>query len=282
MRLIVETGSFVTEWAIIDQNQVIGMAETEVVNPLLQSRREISRLVRLTLPDSFFHIKYEKVYYYGVGCGVEQRKRSVEASLTTQFRAPVIVDTSLLAAARGMLQDREGIACVLGNASGSCHYDGHDIVESVVSGGYVLGDEGSATVLGEMFIADALKNIAPTEMSTYFFDHLNTSVENVHQLVYEQPHPEKFLASVGLLLKDWHQHPYTQSLVKDNFRKFFERCVKQYSYQGLPMCAVGHMAHDFLPLLREVAKEYGTDIEEEVTNTPMKGLVKYHLVHPNV
>ena len=146
MRLIVETGSF-TEWVIIDNNKVVATANTDMVNPFSQSRREISRLIRLTLPDIFFHKKYEKVFYYGSGCSTELRKKKVEASLTTQFKAHVTVESTLLAAARGLLQDNAGIACVLGNRSGSCHYDGSNITAQVLSGGYLLGDEGSSIVL---------------------------------------------------------------------------------------------------------------------------------------
>lgn len=285
MRLIVETASFATEWAMIDQDRVIGTAETEVINPILQSRREISRLVRLNLPSIFFNKKYEKVYYYGVGCGTVERQRIVEASFVTQFKAPVIVDSSLLAAARGMLKKREGIACVLANNSGSCHYDGHNIVESVVSGGYLLGDEGSATVLGRIFLADVLKKIAPVELMLDFYNQYNITVPQLHEQVYEkpQPQPERFLASVADFLKNYEEHDYVKKLVRDNFTNFFERCVKQYHYQGLPFYVVGHMAFKFKKDLFDVAKAYGIRLNSaHIAMTPREGLIKYHQHNPKI
>lgn len=277
MRLIVETGSFGTEWAIIDSDQVISTAKTEVINPFLQSRREISRLVRLNLPEMFFHQKYEKVYYYGAGCGTEERKRIVEASFTTQFKSQIVVDSTLLAAARGLLQNIEGIACILGNNSGSCHYDGKNIVASVMSGGYLLGDEGSATVLGRLFLSDVLKCMAPTELIEAFYEEYEATPFMLQNLVYEHLHPEHFLASVCVFLKGFQKHEYVQGLVKRNFRDFFSRCVQQYEHIGLPFCSAGHMACDFLPLLNEVAKEFDANFGNLVEMTPMKGLLDYHL-----
>ena len=283
MRLIVETGSFGTEWAVIDNEKVVNTAETEVINPFLQTRREISRLVRLNLPEIFFHRKYEKIFYYGSGCGTEERKKRVEASLIAQFRSHVVVDSTLLATARGILQDQEGIACVLGNHSGSCHYNGKEITASVLSGGYLLGDEGSAIVLGRMFLADVLKNMAPRELILDFYQQYSVSANNLQNLVYEQKEPDVFLASVTSFLKNYQENPYVKELMVKNFRDFFTRCVQQYEgYQQLPFCAVGHMAYYFMPLLKEVAEEYGTTLVKAVELTPMEGLLKYHLEHPEI
>ena len=271
MRLIVETGSF-TEWVIIDNNKVVATANTDMVNPFSQSRREISRLIRLTLPDIFFHKKYEKVFYYGSGCSTELRKKKVEASLTTQFKAHVTVESTLLAAARGLLQDNAGIACVLGNRSGSCHYDGSNITAQVLSGGYLLGDEGSSIVLGRMFLADVVKNMAPSELSIDFYQHFSVSANNLQDFVYEMKEPDMFLAEVAIYLKEHKEHPYMRSLVGRNFKEFFERCILQYDYKNLPICAVGHMAHDFNDLLEEVAMIYGAHLVKSMNVTPMKGL----------
>ena len=245
MRLIVETGSF-TEWVIIDNNKVVATANTDMVNPFSQSRREISRLIRLTLPDIFFHKKYEKVFYYGSGCSTELRKKKVEASLTTQFKA------------------------------------GSNITAQVLSGGYLLGDEGSSIVLGRMFLADVVKNMAPSELSIDFYQHFSVSANNLQDFVYEMKEPDMFLAEVAIYLKEHKEHPYMRSLVGRNFKEFFERCILQYDYKNLPICAVGHMAHDFNDLLEEVAMIYGAHLVKSMNVTPMKGLVDYHLKHPEI
>lgn len=53
MKLIAESGSTRTEWALVEDNRLIQRAFTEGLNPFFQTRREISRSVRLGLPEHF-------------------------------------------------------------------------------------------------------------------------------------------------------------------------------------------------------------------------------------
>ena len=71
MKLIAETGSTRTEWALTEGRQLINSLFTDGINPFFQTRREISRSVRLGLPEEFFKKKLEQVYYYGAGCSSE-------------------------------------------------------------------------------------------------------------------------------------------------------------------------------------------------------------------
>ena len=143
MKLIAESGSTRTEWALIEDNHLIQRVFTEGLNPFFQTRREISRSVRLGLPPSFFKRKLEQVYYYGAGCTSNEKKNILGASLVAQFKTPIQVESDLLAAARGLFKCDAGIACILGTGSNSCFYDGKIIVKNVKAAGYILGDEGS-------------------------------------------------------------------------------------------------------------------------------------------
>lgn len=53
MKLIAESGSTRTEWALVEDNRLIQRAFTEGLNPFFQTRREISRSVRLDYPSIF-------------------------------------------------------------------------------------------------------------------------------------------------------------------------------------------------------------------------------------
>lgn len=57
MKLIAESGSTRTEWALVEDNHLVQRVFTEGLNPFFQTRREISRSVRLELPESFFKKK---------------------------------------------------------------------------------------------------------------------------------------------------------------------------------------------------------------------------------
>ena len=79
MKLIAESGSTRTEWALVEDNHLIQRVFTEGLNPFFQTRREISRSVRLGLPDIFFKKKLEQVYYYGAGCTSYEKKNILNA-----------------------------------------------------------------------------------------------------------------------------------------------------------------------------------------------------------
>ena len=88
MKLIAESGSTRTEWALVEDNHLIQRVFTEGLNPFFQTRREISRSVRLGLPEIFFKKKLEQVYYYGAGCTSYEKKNILGASLVAQFKTP--------------------------------------------------------------------------------------------------------------------------------------------------------------------------------------------------
>lgn len=283
-RLIVGSGSITSDWELIDQEKLVAEALAEPVNPFTQTRKEISRLARLTLPDIFYFKTYDKVYYYGAGCSNPERRLKVEQSLTTQFRSPVTAYPLILGCARGLLQDVSGIQCILANHSSACLYDGKMISDLSMSAGYLLGDEGSAVALGRMFLADVMRSIAPRAIADDFMVKYKVLSNNdLRDLVYQHPDIEKLLVSVALFLKDYKKHSYVKALVLKNFKDFFVRCVMRYDdYKNLPFSAVGHMAYDFRAELKEVAKEYNVKVVHAVEVKPMTGLVQYHLNHPEV
>ena len=218
MKLIAESGSTRTEWSIIENGQVIENAFTDGINPYFQTRREISRCIRLGLPDYFFKKKLEHVFYYGAGCTSDEKKNIISASIVAQFKAHNTVESNLLAAARGLFQHSPGIACVLGTGSNSCMYDGTDIVKNVRSGGYLLGDEGSEAALGRQFLADIMKDLVPRDIKEEFFDKFKINEDQILEQIYDQPFPSRFMAIIAYFLSDHSDSSYARTLIYDNLR----------------------------------------------------------------
>lgn len=279
MKLIAESGSTRTEWALVDGDYIVEHVFTEGINPFFQSRREISRSVRLELPDSFFKKRFEQVFFYGAGCSSEDKKSILGASLVAQFKSPIQVESDLLAAARGLLQNEPGIACILGTGSNSCFYDGDKIVKHVQSLGYVLGDEGSGAVMGKKFLADCLKELAPKELIEAFYDKFRITSDDALEYVYNRTFPNRFLSTFSYFLFEHLNDDYVYNLVCQNFREFFVRNVMQYDYLNNPIHFVGSVAYNYSDVLRGVAKELGFGIEK-IVETPMAGLIDFH-THSN-
>lgn len=275
MKLIVESGSTRTEWALIEGNILLQHAFSEGINPFFQNRREISRSIRLGLPDVFFRTKLEVVYYYGAGCNSDAKKNILNASLVAQFKAPVEVESDLLGAARGLFKDEAGIACILGTGSNSCFYDGENIVKNVKAGGFILGDEGGGAVLGKLFIADLLKGLVPKELETEFYEKYRITSNDAMEYVYNRPSPNQFLGIIAYFLGDYLDNEYARNLWLNNLRSFFDRSICQYDYKNYPIRVIGSLTYAHQDMLKEVAQEYGVTIDL-VEETSMKGLIEFH------
>lgn len=275
MKLIAESGSTRTEWALVEDNHLVQRVFTEGLNPCFQTRREISRSVRLGLPESFFKKKLDQVYYYGAGCSSYEKKNILGASLVAQFKTPIQVESDLLAAARGLFKCEAGIACILGTGSNSCFYDGKIIVKNVKAAGYILGDEGSGAVLGKLFLADLLKGLAPKELANEFHEKFRISVNDVMESVYNLPFPNRFLGTIAYFLGDYMDNEYVYNLLTNNLRSFFNRNVCQYDYINYPIRFVGSLAYAYPDILQEVAQEFGVEIDV-IEETPMNGLIEFH------
>ncbi len=273
MKLIAESGSTRTEWALVEDNRLIQRAFTEGLNPFFQTRREISRSVRLGL--IFSKGNWNKSIIMVPDVLLMKRKMYWESSLVAQFKTPIQVESDLLAAARGLFKCEAGIACILGTGSNSCFYDGKIVVKNVRAGGYILGDEGSGAVLGKMFLSDVLKGLAPKDVTADFFEKFRISPNEVMESVYNRPFPNRFLSTISYFLADYTNDDYVFELITGNLRNFFTRNVCQYDYKNYPIRFVGSLAYSYATILREVAREFGIELEI-IEETPMNGLIEFH------
>ena len=275
MKVIAESGSTCTEWALVDGQEVVEHAFTTGMNPFFLSRREISHCIRLELPEVFFRRRWDHVYFYGAGCANTEKNKIMESSLVAQFRTPVTVGSDLLGAARGLLVRRSGLACILGTGSNSCLYNGQEIVKNVPPLGYILGDEGSGAYLGKVFIADLLKDIAPNQLKREFFERYSININMIMDEIYTNSLPSRSLAKYSAFLSDHIDDAYVYQLVYTAFMRFFNRNIAAYDYRSQPVCFVGATAVRFRSVLDHAAADFGVKISKVVPNS-MPGLVEFH------
>lgn len=275
VNIIADSSSTRTEWAMVEGDTVIERAITTGLNPYFQSRREISHVIRLELPDSFFRRRWNHIYFYGAGCNSEQKNKIVEMSVVAQFKTPVSVHSNLLGAARGLLGDRPGLACILGTGSNSCLYDGENIIKTVPPLGYLLGDEGSNAYIGKRFVADVLRGIAPSELSECFFKRFDLTSEEVLDRIYSKSLPSSILSEFSSILADHLDLPYVDSLIYNSFIAFFERNISFYDYGVAPISFVGSTAVNYKDILTRAANDFGASVRD-VCASSLPGLIKYH------
>lgn len=279
MKVIAESSSTRTEWALVDGATVIEHAYTSGMNPYFQSRREISHSIRLDLPEAFFRRRWEHVYFYGAGCATQDKCKTMESSLVAQFKTPVTVNSDLLGAARGLLVHQPGLACILGTGSNSCLYDGKEIIKTVAPLGYVLGDEGSGAYLGKNFIADMLKGLAPKTLVDAFYEKYNVTPPMLMDAVYSNPLPNRALARYSEFLAEHLDNAYVYQLVYAAFMRFFTRNIAAYNYKQQPICFVGSVCMLYRDVLAKAAADFGITIAKAVRNS-MPGIIEYHATAP--
>jgi N-acetylglucosamine kinase-like BadF-type ATPase len=221
------------------------------------------------------------IYFYGAGCINEPLKNLVRNSLNRYFHCPSIaIQSDLMAAARSLCQDQEGIACILGTGCNSGFYNGREIARQVSPLGYILGDEGSGAVMGRKLLADVLKKQMPEAIIRSFFETYALTPEQILERVYKRPFPNRFLAQFTHFILNNLSEPAMQDLVKNTFGDFFSRNVRQYpEAERLPIHFTGGVAWHFRDLLKASAAASGF-ITGSITMKPMEGLIRYHLNNP--
>lgn len=275
MRLIVDSSSTRTEWALVEGSEMVEHAFTTGLNPYFQTRREISHAIRLELPDTFFRRRWEHVHFYGAGCATPSRNKIVEASLVAQFKTPVTVNSDLVGAARGLLIHQPGIVCILANGSNACYYDGQELTQAVPSMGFILGDEGSSAQLGRRLVNAVYKRTAPAHIVDAFTAQYPAGLGEVMEKVYSASMPALALSEYSLFLSERQDDPWVSQLVYDAFMTFLRRNVSHYDWQHHPLSIEGSTAVLYRDILAKACRDFGAEIRS-IESHVLPGLIAYH------
>lgn len=277
-KLIADAGSSKTDWALLKENDgAVERFSTDGLNALLASDEDMRAAFKTVRDRLDCNISIRDIYYYGAGCATPEVCNRTRHLLVDVFGAKdAMVTTDLLGAARSLLGNNRGIACILGTGSNSCLYDGMAIIANVPSLGFILGDEGSGAALGKRLVTAAFKGDLPDIVREEFLDTFHLSLSDILDKVYRQPAPNKFLASLVPFLHERLWNPYVYSLVLKELTRFMAINVAKYNgAHSLPVCFTGSIACHFEKLLHEAAASRGFSVGK-VSASPMDGLIDFH------
>lgn len=270
MLLIVDCGASKTDWCVLEgtsprvvQTPGFNLVQTppDVLAGILdQAAQEIGPGV-------------DRVHFYAAGL--------LEKSALDLGRwfpgATIEYASDMLGAARAVCGREPGVAVILGTGANTCSYDGRKIGWKVDSGGFILGDEGSAAVLGRLFVTDFIKKRQPEALSQAFREQFQADYVSLVKHVYTEPSPARYLGSLApFILSHYADFDYVKELVDNNFRQLFERAILQYD-RSLPVGVVGSFGYSCRNLLRQMGEEYGVRFSRFLA-TPIEGLLQYHAV----
>ena len=284
MILIADSGATKADWRFIDKNGKIHSFSSAGLSPLFWTSKEMADEINKKLTKSIksqITSNKSQVFFYGTSCSSKERIKIVETALKKVFpKTKVIINHDILASARALMGNKQGIACILGTGSNSCYYDGKKITE--IKGGlaFILGDEGSGAHIGKEFIKAYLNNEFPAQLHKTFESTYRLTKDKIFNAVYNQKYPNRFLASFAKFVHDHIDEPFLYVLVKKCFLEFFEKTICKYeNHKHVSVGFVGSIAGNFSSILYAVAKENGVTISK-IINSPIDELVKYHLPQP--
>jgi len=269
MRLIVDCGATSTDWCLLEEGGPrtvrtagFNLAHTPAASlrPILdQAARQIGPGVR-------------EIHFYAAGLVGES-----PVDLTQWFPgASVEYASDMLGAARAVCGRERGIAAIIGTGANTCQFGGGRIERQVRSGGYIIGDEGSASVLGRLFITDFLKGQVPESLAAEFAERFETDYHTIVKNVYSGIAPARYLGSFApFLLEHYQGSEYVRRLVDGNFCSFIERTLRQYD--NLPVGVVGGFGNACKEILLRLGDLYGFQFNRFMAS-PLDGLVPYHAV----
>ena len=279
MILIVDAGATKTRWCFADSSGYeVQTLVTDGINASTMTTESITAIV-----DNVFELvpvdmlqRISAIHYYGAGVVSAEQRVSI-SKLLSRLSSTAILEThgDMLGAARALLGDSPGVACILGTGSNSCLYDGNLIVDNVPALGYILGDEGRGASLGKRFLSDLFKRFYPACLMAEWQTEMGLTMADVVERVYRRPGANSFLGSVVPFIKKNMHYSEVRSMVIDEFGRFFDRNVMKYHIDSPAIGVVGSIGKYFEVELADVALSRGCRLVKIVAD-PMPELVKYH------
>ena len=274
MILIIDSGATKTDYALISANKTLFRFANEGINISYTNDAKVDTIV-----NQFYQAlpkKYEKqiqqILFYGAGCGKVANAERIDRILQSFFPdTKVSVHSDLLGACRALCGDEAGWVGILGTGSSSCYYDGRKIVYVAPSLGYLLGDEGSGTHLGKLFLTAYLSKQLSSEVQNRFEQTFQIDTVAIIDKLYRQPFPNKFLSSISPFLLKNVNMPEIATICHNSFNEYLEKTLHflmpHISQKELNL--MGSVAFHYREIISEIAKKHGI-VVRKVIKAPLE------------
>ncbi|MEO1262202.1 MAG: BadF/BadG/BcrA/BcrD ATPase family protein [Bacteroidota bacterium] len=278
MLAIIDGGSTKADWRINDHNGSCISFTSTGFNPNYDSKERIVKLLSTEIDGSFDKGGSMEIHYYGAGCWDIGRKSIVRQAFATVFpNAAIFIDHDLLAAARATCGNQPGISCILGTGSNSVLFDGDKEVDNVTNLGFLLGDEGSGSMIGRRLVQAYFYREMPTDLQPIMKRECPNGKLDILDEVYGGGVPAAFLASFTKKFFSHRNHPFVWGIIKECFDEFLKRHVFKYeNYRNLPIHFVGSVAFHYHEILKELMNEHQLNLGV-ILKKPIESLFNFHL-----
>lgn len=279
MILICESGATKADWRAICPAD--GSCAAQCLTPGINVSTMSEDAVRGIISEAASRLPegpYDSLHIYTAGVITPPIEDFLGACLRDGFGkdARIEILSDLVASARAACGRVPGIAAIMGTGANSCLWDGEKIVKKVNSGGFILGDEGSASALGKLFVADYIKGLVPSEVAADFESRFPHSYPEIVELVYHNSaSPSAWLGSLAPFILSHYGNPCIREMADSNIRAFARRVLRQYDTGAYCVNVVGGFGFALKDIVERIFREEGITVGRFVSS-PTDELVKFH------
>ena len=275
--LIADSGSTKTDW-VFKNGDGEHSFQSAGINPFYQTAEEIIPVLeREVVPNLVGSVK--EIYFFGAGCADEKTSKPVFDALSKCIAAATTIQVAsdMLGAARGLCGHEPGLACILGTGANNAYYDGENIVRSIGSLGFWLGDEGSGSYLGKTLVVHFLQNELPADLHESFLkEYPGLNRLSVLDSAYKKPYPNRYFASFSTFIAAHREHPFLRNLIENAFTLFVEKYIRKHKEaETVPVHFTGSIAFYYQDILKSVLENKGLH-SGRILRSPLEGLLQYY------
>lgn len=272
MIVIADGGATKCDWAFVENGEIVERMKMEGINPFSVPEEHIREVVERDFLPVASRYDISHIWFYGAGCGFggDIIKRVLSHFFPT---TEIFVGSDIDGAAKACCADGSGIVCILGTGVSSMQLEDGVCTKRLPGPGYILGDEGSGTVMGRMLISDFIYNQLPAHLHELFMSEFDVTIPEIIDRTYHKPAANRFFSSFTPFLSRHIDEEYCRNIVRYNFEQLAKRSLGQYDTKHLAVNFVGSVAAIFEDILTEVLHEHGMT-KGVIVRSPIESLVK--------
>lgn len=275
--LLAESGSTKTDWCLLRKKGKPIYFKTTGINPHLQSAASIASLLEEELGWNPEKHRADNIVFYGAGASKQDKQQELTSVLHHFFGSEHIeVHGDILAAARALCGQSQGVVCILGTGSNAAYYDGNCIRDQHASLGFLAGDEGSGNYMGKRILQYYAYNTFDDELRSSFEMMFGTDLQAIVSKLYSTQFPNRLLAKFVELLITHRGHFMVENIIEDCLNDFFHYHVLKYRQSwNMPLYFTGSVAYEFRDVIVGLCAQYELELGA-IVKSPLSGLISFH------
>lgn len=267
MILVIDSGATQTKWKFLSTDS----SENLVSEGFNLATHPIPKL---QVPDSEWNDKVERIFYFGAGTSLVQKKQALEAKLKEHFPSclSLFVGSDIYTACYALWEKGKDIISIHGTGSNACIFDGKEITATLPSMGYILGDLGSGFHFGKTVINDYfLKNMPAEDQESFATKYRLKHSKLISDLYSSDIQKNTYIAQYSKFLIDASPY-YREKVASQCLDAYFQSIIK--SLQGYDFDRIqfsGSIAFHFKDIIYYLCEKYKFEVGNIIRN-PIESL----------